>query len=154
MLTFEQALPEDITPIFRLNQELIDAYEDLASIDYPRVLDWVHHNIQKNLSFFSRILSDGRLAGYYCLMPSDGKLELDSFFVFPEFQCRGIGTQVLQKCLKSCTPIFLYVFRRNTRAIRLYERLEFRIVKEVGTTRYIMEYYPEQEKRKRKLPNC
>lgn len=144
MLTLEKALPEDSAEIFRLNKELIDIYEDLSSIDYPRVLDWVHRNIQKNLGSFRRIIWDGQLAGFYCLTPAEGKLELDSFFVFPEYQRRGMGTQVLQKCLKSRTPIFLYVFRRNTGAIRLYERLGFRIVKEVGSTRYIMEYHHKQ----------
>lgn len=148
MLTFEQAQPEDLSRIFLLNKHLIDTYEDLSAIDYPRVLDWMHRNIQKNIGFFRRIIWDDQLAGYYCLMSVEGRLELDSFFVFPEFQCRGIGTQVLQKCQEVPSTVFLYVFRQNIGAIRLYERIGFRIVKEVGSTRYIMEHHFEPEDHK------
>lgn len=140
MLTFSPALPEDAEILFRLNQELIDAYEDISSIDYPKVLAWVRRNIEEHLPSFTRVYWDGKLAGFYSLSPSGGKWELDSLFVLPPFQNRGIGTAVLQKCQGEMSPLFLYVFRKNTHAIRLYKKLGFRITKEVGRTRYIMEY--------------
>lgn len=139
MLTYVPAQPEDVEVIFRLNKQLIDEYEDLSSIDYPKVLDWVRRNLERNLPAFTRVLQDGALAGYYSLAPVDGKMELDSMFVLPPFRNQGIGTAVLKKCLsESPVPVFLYVFRKNTRALALYQRLGFRIVKEVGQTRYIM----------------
>ena len=140
MLTYEPAVQADIEPLFLLNKQLIEDYEDLASIDLPKVLNWVHRNIEENLSSFRRILWDGELAGYYCLTPCDGKTELDSLFVLPRFRGQGIGTSVLQKCQSEAALLFLYVFRKNTRALALYERLGFQIVKKVGKTRYIMEY--------------
>lgn len=140
MLTFSPALPEDAEVLFQLNKQLIDAYEDTRAIDYGKVLAWVKGNIERNLSFFNRVFWDGTLAGYYSLSPSEEKSELDSLFVLPEFQNRGIGTAILQKCREDASPLFLYVFRKNTGAIRLYERMGFRITKEVGTTRYIMEH--------------
>lgn len=144
MLTYKAAQQEDIEPLFLLNKQLIDEYEDLESIDYDRVLRWVHRNLEQNLSHFTRVFWDGTLAGYYCLCPKDGKTELDSFFVLPAFQGRGIGTEALRKCQREAAgPIFLYVFRKNIWAIALYERLGFQIVKEIGTTRYIMEYEPQ-----------
>ena len=140
MLTYTPALPEDVEQIFLLNKALIDEYEDVDTVDYDKVLLWVHRSIEKNLPFFTRVLSDGTLAGFYCLMPSDGALELDSLFVLPEFRGSGIGTQILKKC-QACSPaLFLYVFRRNVRAVALYERLGFRVIKAAGNTRYIMKY--------------
>ena len=112
----------------------------MDAIDYPRVLAWVRQNRERNLPYFVRVLADGALAGYYCLRPAGERRELDSLFVLPAFQNRGIGTEILEKCQKeSPTPIFLYVFHKNTRAAALYEKLGFRIVKEIGTSRYIME---------------
>lgn len=140
MLTYEPAKQADIEPLFALNRQLIEDYEDLASIDLPEVLNWVHRNIERNLPAFCRILWNGELAGYFCLKLFDGKAELDSLFVLPKFRSLGIGTAVLQKCQQEAAPLFLYVFRRNTRALALYRRLGFKIVKEVGKTRYIMEY--------------
>lgn len=140
MLTYEPAKPEDLEPLYALNQDLINRYEDLESIDYPKVLSWVHQNLERTLPSFTRVYQDGILAGYYCLSPNAGKMELDSLFVFPEFQNQGIGTAILQKCLEeSDVSVFLYVFKRNTRAYELYRRMGFQVTKDIKT-RYIMEY--------------
>lgn len=140
MLTFEQAMPEDLEPLYALNKGLIDQYEDLTSIDYPKVLNWVGKNLEHNLPSFTRIYQDGILAGYYCLSSDNGKMELDSLFTFPESQGQGIGTAVLKKCMEeSEVPVFLYVFKKNIRAFELYRRMGFRVTKEMKT-RYIMEY--------------
>lgn len=139
MLRFEPTLPEDVPVLFQLNKQLIEEYEDTASLDYDRVLQWVRGNLEKTLPCFRRVICDGDLAGWFCLTPAEGKTELDSLFVLPEYRNRGIGTEVLKYCQESA-PVFLYVFRRNVQAIALYERMGFRIVKEVGKTRYIMEY--------------
>ena len=140
IVTYVPALKEDLPQIFRLNKELIDRYEDTDAINYEYVLNWVRQNIEHQLPHFRRILADGELAGFFCLVPLEDRFEGDSLFVLPSFQNRGIGTQVLKYCKEqSNNNMFFYVFRRNQDAIRLYERMGFRIVKEVGTTRYIME---------------
>lgn len=142
-LRFVPAVPADLETLYELNRQLIDAYEDLRPIDYPTVLTWVHRNLEQNLPYFVRVLADGVLVGYYCLRPERESMELDSLFVLPPYQNRGIGTQILKKCLEeSDVPVFLYVFRKNTRAMALYKKLGFRIVKEVGKTRCIMEHDP------------
>ncbi len=73
MLTLIPARPEDIGAIFEQNKQLIDLYEDSSAIDYPKVLHWVHRNIENTLPCFQRILWDGELAGYYCLLPGGEK---------------------------------------------------------------------------------
>ena len=84
---------------------------------------------------------DGQTAGYFSLGESEGALELDSLFVLPRFQNQGIGTQILRYCQQQAPDrLFLYVFKENTGALRLYTRLGFEIVKEVRKTAYVMEY--------------
>ena len=140
-LYYEPACQENLEPLFQLNKQLIEQYEDLSSIDYPRVLAWVRRNLQRNLSGVTRVLRDGILVGYFCLCREDGKLELDSLFVLPPLP--GAGHRhgdPAKKCLREAdVPVFLFVFRENTRAAALYRRMGFRIVKEAGKTRYIME---------------
>lgn len=141
MLTFEKAREEDILPILELNKGLIDRYEDCTAIDYDRVIAWVHGNIRERLDTFSRVIVEGETAGYFSLGPSEGAMELDSLFVLPRFQNRGIGTQIVRYCQQQAEDtLFLYVFKENTGALRLYKRLGFCIVREVRKTAYVMEY--------------
>jgi len=69
----------------------------------------------------------------------DGEFELDDLYVFPEFQNRGIGTIVIQKCCREVSQtVMLYVFIRNCRAVSLYKKLGFEIVERIKDRRYIM----------------
>lgn len=62
-LCYEPACQEDLEPLFQLNKQLIEQYEDLSSIDYPKVLAWVRRNLQRNPSGVTRVLRDGILVG-------------------------------------------------------------------------------------------
>lgn len=140
-VTFVPALAEDIPHIFQLNRDLFLRYEDFSSLSREKVLSWVEQNIRQQLPCFRRILADGAHAGYFCLCPAEGKWELDSLFVFPEFQNLGIGTEAVRYCQRQAdSTLFLYVFKENIGAFSLYQRLGFRIAQEVRTTAYIMEY--------------
>lgn len=136
MIEYICAEQRDLPLLFQLNKELIDTYEDTASIDYPKVLLWVEQNLANTLPHFRKILCNGIPAGFFCLQ--DG--ELDSLFIFPEFRGLGIGSQVIRYCQSICPSLFLYVFRKNVGAIALYKRMGFAITKEIGSTRYIMEW--------------
>ena len=136
MISYTPALRQDLPLLFQLNRQLIDTYEDVSAIDYEKVLLWVEGNLERNLPNFRRILLSGETVGFFCLESG----EIDSLFVFPEHQGKGIGTEVIRHCQSQSPALMLYVFRKNLRALALYRRLGFEITKEVGTTRYIMEW--------------
>ncbi|MBR2402343.1 MAG: GNAT family N-acetyltransferase [Lachnospiraceae bacterium] len=139
-LQFAPAQECDIEKIYASNKELIDTYEDIENIDYEKVLQWVLKKIETNIEEYVAVFLDGKKAGYYHFYPSEGKMELDDLYIFPEFRSKGIGTAIIQKCFEeSDGTIFLYVFAKNVRAIALYEKLGFKIVKNIRDTRYIME---------------
>ena len=135
-LQFVPAEESDIPVIFEQARNLIDAYEDIDSIDYDKVLAWVKRKIRNHICEYQCVIVDGERCGYYRLC-ADG--ELDDLYVLPKFQNRGIGSHILNKCIHiSEKPVYLYVFIRNTRAIALYERFGFIYRESVGTTRAIM----------------
>ena len=138
-ITYCAANQEDISKIFAMAKDLIDTYEDLASIEYDEVLQWVHRKIAQNITDYQCILLNGTKVGYFRLIADDGQTELDDLYIQPEFQRQGIGAEVISRCVEQTTvPIFLYVFRTNSGAIKLYERMGFYIAEEVGNTRFIM----------------
>ena len=135
-LQFLTATAEDIPAIYSQAKNLIDTYEDLSSIDYDKVLAWVRRKIETHISEYCRVTAEGEVCAYYHLC-EDG--ELDDLYVLPDFQNRGIGTEIMRKCIsKSTKHLYLYVFSRNVRAIAFYERFGFVEQKTVGDTRLIM----------------
>ena len=138
-LHFSPASEQDTDTVFGFCKDLIDRYEDLATIDYDRVLNWVRRKLDANIREYTCVRLDGVKAGYFHFCPGEGCMELDDLYIFPEFRDRGIGTRIIEKCCaETALPVMLYVFVRNTGAIALYQRLGFQITQTVGNSRYIM----------------
>ena len=138
-LSYQPAFPEDVDTIFRFNKELIDRYENIQNIPYDDVLNWVRRKIEKAIHTYTRVYADGVHVGFYRFVANEEKMELDDLYIFPEFQSRGIGTCVIEKCcVETEKPVMLYVFIRNTGAWKLYQRLGFEIRENIRGSRYIM----------------
>ena len=136
-LDFFSADTADIPVIYGQAKSLIDTYEDTSSIDYDKVLAWVNRKITDHISEYRCVTADGEKCAWYRLC-EDG--ELDDLYVLPPFQNRGIGSEIMKKCIReSENTIYLYVFSRNIRAISFYERFGFSVRETVGKTRLIME---------------
>ena len=135
-LQFKPADEADIPVIYAQAKSLIDTYEDIASIDYEKVMAWVNRKISTNISAYRCVTADDEKCAYFRLL-EDG--ELDDLYVFSAFQGKGIGSEILKKCIEdSPKTLYLYVFSDNVRAISLYERFGFTVRETVGKTRIIM----------------
>lgn len=121
-------------------QQLIDAYENIECIDYERALRWVRKKLENSIDEYTSIYADERKAGYYHFYRNgNGEYELDDLYVFSEFQNRGIGTAIIEKCCASVEePVVLYVFIKNKKAVLLYEKLGFEIAETIKDSRYVM----------------
>ena len=131
----------DIAPILAQSRALIERYETFEDVSREEVFAWMERKTRKRLREYRRIVCDGETAGWLRACDEGERIELDDLYILPQFQNRGIGTATLQKCLReSEKPVYFYVFTRNTGAVRLYERLGFRVTERVSETREIMEY--------------
>ena len=139
-ITCQKATETDIGPIFELCRRMIHDYEDLESIDYPKVMQWVRQKIETSVGEYTAIYADGQKAGYYHFFQNeDGVFEIDDLYIFPAYQNQGIGSGVVKKCSASVNgTVMLYVFIKNQRAVSLYQRLGFVICETIHGSRYIM----------------
>ena len=139
-LVQKPATKEDIDVIFQLCRQLIEDYERPESIDYPKVLAWVQKKLEDSVGEYTAVYVNGQKAGFYHFFRNEeGLFELDDLYIFPEFQNRGIGTQIIgQCCARVREPVMLYVFIRNSGAVRLYRRLGFQVTQTIHGSRYIM----------------
>ncbi len=142
-ITYKKATTEDIAPICGLCRQLIYDYEQLETIDCPKVMGWVQKKIENAIDEYTVIYVNEQKAGYYHFYKNeDGQFEIDDLYVFSEFQNKGIGSEVIKKCCAAVNaPVMLYVFIKNERAISLYKRLGFEITETIHNSRYIMKIY-------------
>ncbi|HBF37664.1 MAG TPA: N-acetyltransferase [Firmicutes bacterium] len=139
-LTYAPAEKEDIEPLFQLNKDLIDRYENTSQIDYSKVLLWVRSKIEKHIGEYTCIFEGRQKVGYYRFHSAKGKMELDDLFIFLPYQNQGIGSAIIRKCTaETDLPVFLYVFIQNSGTVSLYKKLGFRITETIKDSRYIME---------------
>lgn len=130
----------DIEPIFKLNKALIDEYENTEMIDYQKALSWVRNKVETHIQEYICITLNEKKVGYYYFHHTDGKMEIDDLYIFPQYRNMGIGTEILKKCIaETSVPIFLYVFADNKRAIVLYQRLGFQVTEIIRGSQYIMQ---------------
>lgn len=75
------------------------------------------------------IVVGGHRVGVVQIGESPEAISLSQIEILPEFQGRGIGTAVVRSLIARCEregkPLTLHVFKTNTSALRLYERLGF-----------------------------
>ncbi len=68
----------------------------------------------------------------------DGVL-LDEIFIERRYRNLGIGTKIIKQILLTYPVVYLYVYKENVKAFRLYRRLGFKVFDETET-RYFMKY--------------
>lgn len=141
-ITYQPIAQEDVEKIFALLKALILKYENLEQIDTEKVFPWCRKKIETSADSYRKIMADGHHAGYFAVHEENGDLELDDFYIFPQFQGKGIGTKVLgqlmERAERESKGLFLYVFIKNEGAVRLYERLGFGVAENIHDSRYIM----------------
>lgn len=85
----------------------------------------------------SVIETNGQIIGYVQILDEDDRIYVQNIAILRESQGNGIGTQILKELQLAAAarkvPLQLSVFRTNTMAQRLYERLGFRRTGETRT---------------------
>ena len=139
-IKYKPADKTDIELIFELNKALIDEYENIEAIDYQKVLSWVRNKIETHIHEYICVMLNEKKVGYFYFHDADGKMEIDDFYVFPQYRNMGIGTEILKNCISETDlPIFLYVFANNKGAIAFYQKLGFQVTEIIKGSRYIMQ---------------
>ena len=87
------------------------------------------------------IMSNDRVAGFLGVRDKNDHLYIAQVYILPEYQGRGTGTALIREVLRRGLPVELWVMTSNTGALRLYERLGFRVMEE-DDDHYLMRAEP------------
>lgn len=125
------ATPQDIAFLTELRLRTI--HEHIVRAGTVLTLEEHRRRASANLESCSVFEVGGRPVGMMKVLRSDGEWTIDQIQLEPEFQSRGMGTEILRKLQASAQAagvrLTLKVLKVNP-ALRLYERLGFKVVGE------------------------
>ena len=88
----------------------------------------IDKNIETTCELYKIIYVDKKIAGAYLVLPYEDGYIIDEIYLFKEYRNNGIGTRVIKGLIKEYRTIYIWVYKNNLDAIRLFEKLGFMIV--------------------------
>jgi len=94
---------------------------------------------------FQIIQFQGKDIGVQQIHENQASIEIGIIEILPEYQNREIGTNLIGNIIHEATMkkklVCLQVFKVNVKALKLYQRLGFKVIRETDT-HYVMEFTP------------
>jgi len=145
MITYQPPTPGQYNEFLQLMWDDGQDYMDIAM--QVMQMTWEQYAaLFRTRGEVQAIYQDDKLAGFYWIEERDDTLHLHGLILKSEFQGRGIGTQVLTMLADRFTGklnrIELGVYQKNSRAIRLYEKMGFCITKSLDDLPFYIMHKP------------
>ena len=122
------------------NWEIESIHPDLQT--KPNVQELIRKDVQESIKDTQMIMDGDKTIGMFtaCMIDGGEWRYIGEIYLIPEYRGKGIGTSILKNEIENFDKIRLQVATSNTKAIKLYRSLGFKIIKEVDGQMYIMEY--------------
>lgn len=88
----------------------------------------VDKNIERTCELYKIIYVDNKIAGAYLVLPYEDGYIIDEIYLFEEYRNNGIGTSVLKDIIKEYNTLYIWVYKNNIDAIRLFKNIGFMLV--------------------------
>jgi len=94
----------------------------------------------KIINGLSKIIKrDRETIGSFFTRPYENGVLIDELYLEEKWRNKGIGTQLIKSVISKNEDVYLFVYAKNEKAILLYKRLGFKVVKEQGE-KFLMKY--------------
>lgn len=100
----------------------------LSYTEKKKIRKSIDMNIERTCESYKIIYVDKKIAGAYLTLPYEDGVIIDEIYLFKEFRNKGIGTDIIKKIQKENSELYVWVYKNNKDAIRLFERLGFRTI--------------------------
>ena len=130
----------DLEKLIEYKKRTIYEYaENLSNEEIIKINNYVENNVPKIIDNYCNIIVNEKIVGCVLLTDiDDGKL-LDEIYLEEQYRNQGIGTDIIKNILNKNNIVYLWVYKKNIKAISLYKKMGFNIIKETDT-RYYMKY--------------
>ena len=130
----------DIERLKKYKQKIIFEYaKDLDELEIEKINNYVNETILKEVDEYKNIVLNNKIIGSFLLTKNGVDLLLEEIFIEEQYRNKGIGESVLRYILSNANNnVYLWVYKDNIKAFKLYKKLGFNI-KEETDSRYYME---------------
>lgn len=118
---------------------IFDYAKDISTEEKARILNYINRFMDKFLLDYQIIVKDGAKCGVFLVREYEDGVLIDEIFLTPEYRGLGIGSSVIKTELKKHNKVYLWVYKENVGAIKLYQKLGFNVFEDNGE-RYLMLY--------------
>ena len=151
MYKLVKASKKDIPRLVQYKKDIIYMYsKDLAKDEKENINEYVITSVNEIFKDYYNIIIDDKIIGSVCIRDLENAKLLDEIYLEKEFRNKGIGTDIIRKIIENNESVYLWVYKKNIKAVLLYKRLGFMIIDETES-RYYMEYNVKGEKENKKL---
>ena len=140
MYKLVKASKKDIPRLIQYKKDIIYMYsKDLAEDERNKIDEYVITSLNETFKDYFNIIVDDKIIGSVCIKDLENAKLLDEIYLEKEFRNKGIGTEIIRKIIENNKNIYLWVYKKNKKAVLLYKRLGFTIEEETES-RYYMNY--------------
>lgn len=113
--------------------------DDLPKDEIMRINNYVDEHIPVEITDYKIIMCSNDRVGCLLVTKKDDGVILDEIYLEEEYRNKGIGTDIIKNILKNNPIVYLWVYKKNIKAISLYKKMKFEIIDETEN-RYYMKY--------------
>ncbi len=136
---------EDLEKLKEYKKKNIYEYaKDLLDEEYIRIENYVNKEVPKQLKDYYNIVVNNKKIGCVLTVPAEDGILLDEIYIEEEYRNYGIGSSIIKNILSKNNIVYLWAYKDNKKAISLYKRLGFKIIKDTDF-RYQMKYDIEKK---------
>lgn len=128
----------DILIKYKLSS-ILEYASDLSNKELDEINTYVKDNVPNQINNYKLINIDGNIVGCIFVENKDNGVIIDELYIEEKYRNNGIGTDLINNVISNNNIVYLWVYKLNVKAIRLYKRLGIKIIKETED-RYCMKY--------------
>ena len=111
--------------------------DDLQKDEIMRINSYVDEHIPVEITDYKIIMCSNDRVGCLLVTKKDDGVILDEIYLEEEYRNKGIGTEIIKNILKNNFIVYLWVYKKNIKAISLYKKMKFKIIDETENRYYI-----------------
>lgn len=136
----ENATKEHLTLLIKYKKKSILEYaNNLPQEEIVKINNYINSQVPNQLKDYKIITAENKIIGCILVEKYLDGIILDEIYIEKEYRNKKIGTRIIKNIISEKDIVYLWVYKKNKKAYRLYEKLGFIIIEDTEM-RYFMKY--------------